>query len=215
MTLRQLPPMILAAVALVASPAQVAVAGRCTGADPCYACTKCSTCGHCKSGGTCGSCKPGGDSSSSRLSSSSGVTRPRFEPEPVCSASRNLAASRSAPIERPRVVAMPPSFPGQSRLSPAVRTEARTAPRTQARLAARAAHPPFEMRDWRDLDGNIVARGRMKWRAMDRIRLETPTGDPVEVDARELSEADVAWLEKAQRSPDLVYERGPRATDDE
>ncbi len=211
MSLRQLLSMILASAALVVASPRAAMAGRCVGADPCYACTSCSRCGHCKAGGTCGACKSSGGGSTSQGE--------RFEPGPVCSAYRGLAASRPAPssVDRPRAVAMPPSlsFPGQSRLSPAARTAARTAPRTEARLSARSARPPFEMRDWHDLDGNLVARGRMKWRAVNKIRLETPAGDPVELDARELSEADIAWLEKAQRSPDLVYERGPRAAGDE
>jgi hypothetical protein len=76
----------------------------------------------------------------------------------------------------------------------------------------RTARPPFELRDWHDLEGHLIAHARMKSRAIDLIRLETADGEPLEADARQLSEEDNEWLEKAQRSPTLVYERLPQTT---
>jgi hypothetical protein len=194
----------LAAWACFLASPRLAVAGRCVGADPCYACTSCGTCKHCKSGGSCGSCKSDGNRDRRKAP---------LEPEPICSANRNFAAAR--PTVAPMEPSPSPSFPGQSRLTPNVRTEARTAPRTQARFSARSAHPPFELRDWYDTDRNLIAHARMKWRAADRVRLESADGAPIDVVVRDLSEADVVWLEKAQRSPDLVYERGRSTTESE
>ena len=170
---------------------QQAMAGRCAGTDPCYACTSCSRCGHCKSGGSCGSCKGKGAKS-------------QQEAEPICSASRSLAVTRSAPPAREAdapPATTPAYFPGMSRLAPTPRVAARTEARAAPKAVAHAVKPPYVLREWRDTDGNIIVVGRMKWRAMNRIMLQAADGEPTQVFTEDLSEADLEWLEKVVRMP--------------
>jgi hypothetical protein len=96
---------------------------------------------------------------------------------------------------------------GDSGLSPKARTEARTSAKTTPRVRARAPRPPYEMRDWHDIDGELIGRARMAWQAMSLLRLELEDGEALEVDTEDLSKADLDWLETAHRSPDLVRER--------
>lgn len=182
--------LVVAASCVIAG--REASAGRCVGADPCYACTSCSRCGHCKSGGSCGSCKAGG-------------SRAKPESEPVCSASRSLAVTRPSPPARaadsPPPSSAPAYFPGASRLTPTPRVAARTEARSATKTVARAARPPYVLREWRDTEGNVIVVARLKWRAMNRVMLQSADGEPEQVFTENLSEADLEWLEKVVRMP--------------
>jgi len=76
-----------------------------------------------------------------------------------------------------------------------------------AQDVGRVSHPPFELREWHDQQGRLMAIARMKSRAMNTVRLETADGTPLEVDARDLCEVDLDWLARVPCTPELVYER--------
>jgi len=175
--------------------AREAVAGKCTGGDPCYACTNCSRCGHCKGGGSCGACR---QRSNVPLS-----PRRSAMPEmpvgngPVCSASRSLAKPPPASLTPPKsseASASPLTFPGSARLDKPARTEARTKVRT--RVASRSDEDwEVHIREWKNKADDVVATGRYMSAVGDYLWVKTRDGQRVKLSLDELSDDDLKYLD--------------------
>lgn len=94
--------------------------------------------------------------------------------------------------------------PGRQREVPPGRSVThRTAYRTSVRGLDRPRQPEkrFPIREWRSVTGDVLARGRMEWRAMNRLRIRGADGTPKDLSVADLSQDDLDWLEAVRRDP--------------
>lgn len=77
-------------------------------------------------------------------------------------------------------------------------------------------YPP---RQWLGTDGTVLAEGRLKSRAMSKLKIERMDGSVFEVTVEQLGDDDRDWLEAASRNPekmktDVMPEKEGASSDD-
>lgn len=100
-----------------------------------------------------------------------------------------------------------PERVGSSRHASSLRSGShRTKYRETARALASAPKSKmrYPSREWKSSDGKVVARGRMQWQAMNKLRIALDDGTVADLLVEELSDNDQDWLEAAKRDPQAM-----------